>query len=89
MKPPKDSAVLPRYYHVTAHTFTGDRGINNFWGPEVVPGWPALALVSYLLMGTEENTSETHQNYLRNKDHKRKWSCRGMIELSPLQRDKI
>ena len=50
----ENSAVLPNYCHVTAHTLTGDISIYNLLGLEVVPGWPAMALVSYLMIGAEE-----------------------------------
>lgn len=55
-----------------AHMLTKDTGTNNL-GQEVVPDWPVLALVRYLMIGAEENTSEAHQNYLMIKGHKRKW----------------
>lgn len=48
MAPMKNSAVLPDYYHILAHTsvLTRDIRTDNFLGLEVVPGWPLQALLS-------------------------------------------
>lgn len=89
MDPMKNSAVHPNYCHVTAHILTRDIRTNSFLGLEVVPDWPVLALLSYLIMGSEEdNTFEAHQNYLRKEDHK--WKLlENDVTHSPLQRGKI
>ena len=74
MDPMENSEVLPNYWRVSV-CISNER----HWGQQllrldVVSDRPALALVSYRMMGAEEeSTSEAHQNYLRVKGHKRKW----------------
>ena len=48
MAPMKNSAVLPDYCHIPAHTsvLTRDIRTDNFLGLEVVPGWPIQVLLS-------------------------------------------
>lgn len=91
MDPMENSAVLPKYCHVTAHIcsnwkhedqpFLGSRS-----GPRLACSGPGQ--LSYDEGRREENTSETHQDDLRNKDRKRKRKLlKHDITHSPLQRD--
>lgn len=62
MDPMETEQGFPTTVKVPAHNGTGELRIDNLWGLMVVPCWPALGLLSYLMMGgQEQNTCGTHQ----------------------------